>query len=74
MYLAITVRTIENKWHPSKILALKGTTVDPKYISHGSHLNYLKFNGCDPNDFFDPNTRTVYLKITPEERARGLKE
>ena len=74
MYLAITVRTINNRCHPLKIVVQKGTKVNKKRFNHENRLDYLKFNGCDTNDFFDPKTRIVYLKITPEEHAARFKE
>ena len=74
MYLAATTRTVNNQYHFSKLLALKGTKVNTKRFNRENRLNYLKFNRCDPKHFFDPNTRIVYLEITPKEHRNGFKE
>jgi hypothetical protein len=74
MYLAVTTRTINNQYHFSKLLVPKGTKVNFERFNRENRLDYWEFDGCDPKDFFDPNTRIVYLEITPEEHDVGFKE
>jgi hypothetical protein len=74
MYLAVTVRTINNQYHSSKVIVPKGTKVNGDRFNRENRLNYLEFDECNSMDFFDPNTRIVYLEITPEEHAERFKE
>jgi hypothetical protein len=69
MYLAVTVRTVNNRYHSSKVLVPKGTKVNGERVNRENCLDYLEFDDCDPMHFFDPNTRIIYLEITAEEHT-----
>ena len=74
MYLAVTVRTINNRYHSLKVIVPKGTKVNGDRVNRENHLNYLEFDENNPLDYFNPDTRIVYLEITPQEHGDGFKE
>ena len=74
MYLAMTVRTLANTEHSSKIIVPQGTTAQEDLVSHENDLSALQFNGIKPSHYFDRETRNIYMKITSEEHEAGYKE
>lgn len=74
MYLAIEIRTIENEPHPSKVIVPAKTHVNTEYLSHDNNLDCLKFDRCNPNDIFDPESRHIYSEISCSDHHRGYKE
>ena len=74
MYLACTVRTINNQDHLLKVIVQEKVKVNERLFNKENELNYLEFDECNPMHFFDSNTRIVYMEITPEEHRKKLKE
>jgi hypothetical protein len=50
------------------------TIVIEDRLSHENDLNCLDFANCDPSHEFDPESNSVYMKITDEEHAARCKE
>lgn len=74
MYQAAAVRTVKNEKHPLKVIVPDGTKVNEQRVNHENKLDYLEFDQCSSNDFFDPTTQINYMKITSEEHRQGYKE
>lgn len=74
MYLVVAVRTIDQRPHDSKVIVPQKTRVLIEKLSHDNNLGCLDFTECNGKDYFDPNTRFVYLEITREEHRAQLKE
>ncbi|CAF4557455.1 unnamed protein product [Rotaria sp. Silwood1] len=74
IYLAIAVRTINNHYHSSKVIVQENTKVNKHLCNHDNYLNYLEFDECDQEHYFDLNTGNVYMKITSKEHRQQLKQ
>jgi hypothetical protein len=74
LYLAITVRTINNQYHSLKVILPEKIKINEDRFNRENRLNYLEFDECNPMHFFDLNTRIVYMEITAEEHEKQLKE
>ncbi|CAF1190356.1 unnamed protein product [Adineta ricciae] len=74
MYLACTVRTLDNQKHELKLVLPKGTQAIENAPRHGNILNRFNFSNCDPNHFFDVKEQIIYMKITDEEHANEEKQ
>ncbi len=74
MYLAITVRTINNQYHSLKVILPEKIKINEDRFNRENRLNYLEFDECNPMHFFDLNKRIVYMEITAEEHEKQLKE
>ncbi|CAF1119047.1 unnamed protein product [Adineta ricciae] len=74
MYLACTVRTLENQKHELKLVLPKGTQGIEKAPKNSNILGYLDFRNCDPNQFFDEKEQIIYMKITDDEHGKEEKQ
>jgi hypothetical protein len=74
LYLAITVRTINNQYHSLKVILPEKIKINEDRFNRENRLNYLEFDECNPMHFFDLNKRIVYMEITAEEHEKQLKE
>lgn len=74
MYLGVGVRTVNDGHHSSKFVLPEKTKVNVERLNKENNLNYFEFDECNQDHYFDPNTYTVYMKITPEEHAQHWKE
>lgn len=43
-------------------------------LNKENRLDYLEFNQCERSHYFDGNTRTVYMEITPADYQKQIKE
>jgi hypothetical protein len=74
MYLGITVYTVNDESHPSKVIVPAKTHVNRELLTHDNNLDCLRFDQCNVMDHFDPNTRHIYSAITRAEHHVGYKE
>ena len=74
MYLGVSIVTRDKQPHDSKVIVPSKTSVRTCQMSHSNDLNCLNFDGCNSTDYFDHQTRHIYLKISPEEHDVRLKE
>ncbi|CAF0767293.1 unnamed protein product [Rotaria sordida] len=74
MYLCITVVTLDNQSHDSKVIVPPKTRARQDQLSHDNNLRCLDFDECNSTDYFDSITKRVYLQINPEEHKSHLKE
>ena len=74
MYLACTVRTMDDQKHESKFILPKGTQAIEKAPKHGNIRDRFNFSNCDPDHSFDAKEQIVYMKITDDEHASGKKK
>lgn len=70
----MTVVTIENELHPSKVIVPAKTHVNTENLTHDNNLDCLRFNLCSENDKFDLESRIIYSEITPADYQREYKE
>jgi hypothetical protein len=74
MYLATTVRTVNNQHHSLKLIVPEKTKVNKGLFNRENHLNYFEFDECNLMHFCDLDTRIVYMEITAEEHGKELKK